>query len=47
MRQEPHLWCSTDTSSKHVRSTNKQTVAFMKMFLSDGFALNGSHHNQR
>uniref|UniRef100_H3GV82 Uncharacterized protein n=1 Tax=Phytophthora ramorum TaxID=164328 RepID=H3GV82_PHYRM len=36
---EPRIWSSTDTSTKHTRSTSKQVAAFLKLFLADGFAL--------
>ncbi|KAG3242567.1 hypothetical protein PI124_g12582 [Phytophthora idaei] len=37
--QEPRMWSSTDAGTKYARSTAKQVVAFLKLFLPDGFKL--------
>ncbi|KAK1946320.1 hypothetical protein P3T76_001873 [Phytophthora citrophthora] len=37
--QEPRMWSSTDSETKHARSTEKLVVAFLKLFLPDGFVL--------
>ncbi|ETP33863.1 hypothetical protein F442_17679 [Phytophthora nicotianae P10297] len=37
--QEPRMWSSTDPETKHARSTAKQVVAFLKLFLERGFKL--------
>jgi hypothetical protein len=34
------IWDSSDSSSKHTRSTSKLVAAYMKLFLADGFVLN-------
>ncbi|POM80937.1 Hypothetical protein PHPALM_1159, partial [Phytophthora palmivora] len=35
--QEPRMWKSTDSATKHERSTAKLVTAFLKLFLRDGF----------
>ncbi|KAG3028914.1 hypothetical protein PC120_g4578 [Phytophthora cactorum] len=37
--QEPRMWGSTDAGTTYARSTAKQVVAFLKLFLPDGFKL--------
>ncbi|KAG2782447.1 hypothetical protein Pcac1_g7790 [Phytophthora cactorum] len=37
--QEPRMWSSTDAGTTYARSTAKQVVAFLKLFLPDGFKL--------
>ncbi|KAG3009731.1 hypothetical protein PC121_g21079 [Phytophthora cactorum] len=37
--QFPRIWSSTDAGTKYARSTAKQVVAFLKLFLPDGFKL--------
>ena len=37
--QEPRLWDSFDSSSKHTKSTAKLVAAFMKLFLANVFVL--------
>ncbi|OWY91537.1 hypothetical protein PHMEG_00039842, partial [Phytophthora megakarya] len=37
--QEPRIWSSMDAGIKHVKSTGKQVVAFLKLFLTEGFEL--------
>ncbi|GMF31641.1 unnamed protein product [Phytophthora fragariaefolia] len=37
--QEPYMWSSTESGTKHSRSTAKLVVAFLKLFLPEGFQL--------
>ncbi|KAG4224947.1 hypothetical protein PC116_g26605 [Phytophthora cactorum] len=37
--QEPRMWSPTDAGTKYARSTPKPVVAFLKLFLPDGFKL--------
>ncbi|POM79091.1 Hypothetical protein PHPALM_3306 [Phytophthora palmivora] len=37
--QEPRMWKSTDSATKHERSTGKLVTAFLKLFLRDGFTI--------
>ncbi|KAG4232307.1 hypothetical protein PC116_g19441 [Phytophthora cactorum] len=37
--QEPRMWSSTDAGTTYARSTAKQVIAFLKLFLPDGFKL--------
>ncbi|KAE8986318.1 hypothetical protein PF011_g20039 [Phytophthora fragariae] len=39
--QEPRIWSSTDAAMKQKRSNTKLVVAFVKLFLGDGFVLDG------
>ncbi|GMF18772.1 unnamed protein product [Phytophthora lilii] len=41
------MWRSTDSETKHARSTAKQVVAFLKLFLPSGFVLDESSARYR
>lgn len=45
--QEPRMWSSTDGATKHIRSNAKWLVAFMKLFLVDGFILDTASASYR
>ncbi|KAE9068082.1 hypothetical protein PF010_g27209 [Phytophthora fragariae] len=45
--QEPRMWSSTDAATKQKRSNTKLVVAFMKLFLGEGFVLDGKSPQYR